>query len=153
MVTMIRTSRRSAFSLIELLVVIAIIGVLIAMLLPAVQKVREAANRVHCLNNLKQIDLALHQYHDIYKRFPPSLDYGLVPWLPAPNQGWTYSWSWMAYILPYIEQIICGTKPSTGLTRGIRWDTHRRHSFSFPQAIGGTIGPIPAAPILVSEHP
>jgi prepilin-type N-terminal cleavage/methylation domain-containing protein/prepilin-type processing-associated H-X9-DG protein len=106
---MTRTFRRSGFTLIELLVVIAIIGVLISLLLPAVQKVREGANRVQCLNNLKQIGLALHNYHDTYKRFPPSLDSGLYPLGPAkyaaaPRVGWSTYWSWLAYILPFIEQ-------------------------------------------------
>src|SRR5882672_5693188 len=101
---MIRMSRRSGFTLIELLVVIAIIGVLISLLLPAVQKVREAANRTQCLNNMKQMGLALHNYHDTYKRFPPALDSSLLPYRPAPYSGWTPYWSWMAYILPFIEQ-------------------------------------------------
>jgi len=101
---MIRTSRRSGFTLIELLVVIAIIGVLISLLLPAVQKVREAANRTQCLNNMKQMGLALHNYHDTYKRFPPALDSSLLPYRPAPYSGWTPYWSWMAYIMPFIEQ-------------------------------------------------
>jgi prepilin-type N-terminal cleavage/methylation domain-containing protein len=101
---MTRTSRRSGFTLIELLVVIAIIGVLISLLLPAVQKVREAANRTQCLNNCKQMGLALHNYHDTFKRFPPALDFGIRPWKPAPLTGYTPYWSWMAYILPFIEQ-------------------------------------------------
>ena len=108
--------RRTGFTLIELLVVIAIIAVLIALLLPAVQQAREAARRTQCKNNLKQMGLALHNYHDVALYFPP----GSLP-IPA---GYGHSWS--VRILPYVDQAplytkydssgIQGTGGSTGWT-------------------------------------
>ncbi len=90
---------RPAFTLIELLVVIAILGVLIALLLPAVQKVRAAANRIHCANNLKQLALAAHQYHDTAGRFPP----GLVAVRPGAGRFSEGTNLWVE-MLPYLEQ-------------------------------------------------
>lgn len=103
--------RRRAFTLVELLVVIAIIGILIALLLPAVQAAREAARRSQCLNNLKQIGIALHNYHDIHKCFPPGYQgdprnnpsgCGTVDCPGTYNRG--LGWGWATFILPFQEQ-------------------------------------------------
>src|SRR5579864_3084689 len=108
---MIRSMLRRAFTLVELLVVIAIIGVLVSLLLPAVQKIREAANRMSCSNNLKQICLACHNYEGVYGKWPA----GVQTWNTAspdpdvlvgvdPNDIESGCNSGFALLLPYLEQ-------------------------------------------------
>jgi prepilin-type N-terminal cleavage/methylation domain-containing protein/prepilin-type processing-associated H-X9-DG protein len=96
-----RPREERAFTLIELLVVIAIIGLLIGLLLPAVKAAREAARRMQCQNNLKQIGLAIHGYHDVWQSFPPAYLAG-----PRPVTGLELGagWAWGTLVLPYLEQ-------------------------------------------------
>ncbi|QDT63869.1 DUF1559 domain-containing protein [Calycomorphotria hydatis] len=92
------SKRRIGFTLIELLVVIAIIAILIALLLPAVQQAREAARRTQCKNNLKQIGIALHNYHDSHRTLPPGAVYA------DPSYFGNAHWTWSSFILPFTEQ-------------------------------------------------
>src|SRR5262245_5233014 len=97
---------RTGFTLIELLVVIAIIGILVSLLVPAVQKVRASVARVQCQNNLKQLGLGMHSYHANYKRLPPGTAADDPPFGSATNWSTSGNWgsSFFVYLLPYIEQ-------------------------------------------------
>ena len=91
-----RQALSRGFTLVELLVVIAIIGILVGLLLPAVQAAREAARRTQCLNNFKQIGVALHNYHDVHQTFPPA-------YIEMPNAN-EETWGWSVFLLPFMEQ-------------------------------------------------
>lgn len=99
-------SKQNGFTLVELLVVIAIIGILIALLLPAIQAARESSRRSQCVNNLKQFGIAMHNYHDVFKALPPAgfLDAGLSSGPTGLNSADILDWSEQARLLPYFEQ-------------------------------------------------
>ena len=94
-------SKKSGFTLVELLVVIAIIGILVALLLPAVQAAREAARRMQCTNNMRQLALAAHNHHDSFGEFPPG--YQVAPGTNIGDNG-DGAWGWASFLLPYMEQ-------------------------------------------------
>ena len=95
---------RKAFTLVELLVVMAIIGLLVGLLLPAVQAARESARRSQCTNNLKQIGVGLHNFHDAKRYFPPGYIDGNTNPTSTPDNDLGPGWGWASYLLPYLEE-------------------------------------------------
>ena len=132
-------NQRKAFTLVELLVVIAIIGILIALLLPAVQAAREAARRSQCTNNLKQLGIAMHNFHDTFKEFPCTACQTSLRepgYVGLPQDGWGNGrdrWSYLTVLLPFFEQGAMHDKlmaDHVGITRP--WDTNMNRNSNFP---------------------
>jgi prepilin-type N-terminal cleavage/methylation domain-containing protein len=144
-----RGFRQKGFTLVELLVVIAIIGVLVALLLPAVQAAREAANRMSCGNNLKQLGIGLHNFHDTRKVLPP----GGYSDQPPYGTGGGWGSSWMVFILPYVEQGPLYDKLT--FTGGSGWGASATNNCNAASNVGIAIYFCPSSPLnstAVSPH-
>lgn len=150
-----RTKFRRAFTLVELLVVIAIIGILVGLLLPAVQAAREAARRMQCQNNLKQLSLAMHNYHDAFKKFPAQDYTGSAAMCTSKNDGFFYKWGWGSSILPFIEQgalynqlnpDACSMPRPTTLYNGIMLLQQSISTFVCPSDPGPSLNPYHTSP-------
>ena len=143
-------SRRAAhpgFTLVELLVVIAIIGILVALLLPAIQAAREAARRTQCGNNLKQMGIALHDYHDTYRAFPAGCR------SHATGRRWIWGHSWTVAILPFAEQrALFDQLDMVGLhvaPHGLDLSEQRGHVQHLQRQAGGRrLDPVPVLPLV-----
>jgi len=131
--------RSRGFTLIELLVVIAIIAVLISLLLPAVQQAREAARRTQCKNNLKQLGLAMHNYHDSYNQFPPG--YVFDPNRAVGTQNPGNIWGWIAFLLPMMDQTTVYNQCNFGKGFGGGLDSNGAQTASTSTASPVVVGP------------
>lgn len=138
------SGRQRGFTLVELLVVIAIIGVLIALLLPAVQQAREAARRMQCSNNLKQMGLGVHNFHDTYNILPPGGAADQIPY-GTTTGGQAWGSSWMVYLLPYIEQNTMYDRFRLG--GGSGWGTNASNNTKAAQNVAIDVYVCPSSPM------
>ena len=137
----VAAGRRPAFTLVELLVVIAIIGILIALLLPAVQAAREAARRSQCTNNLKQIGISLHNYHDTFKCFPPG---SIIPDVGRTTPRNVPNWGWLSFLLPYMEE-----KPLQDALEIDQWLLNEIYTLPFATTgVDATLAATPIDPLI-----
>ena len=144
------TQVRQGYTLMEVLVAIAIIGILIAILLPAVQASRAVADRLTCQNNLKQLGLALHTFHDHNRTFPPAHDIRQRPWPTADYPGYHTYWSWQALIMPYYEKVALYDEAETWARSGEisdhRWWPFGDNSGTPPNPAFGTLNNVVQCP-------